>query len=237
MCENGISAGLDLAVGTDCRFPVAVIVLRIGQHLVDHGPQEGIVGQCRRVCSASPDSCCPVASLPSNSALLERHWNGMGTQTCSMHGYCCLGNAQSAHHSTPVSSALERHGNGLPVSWSRVYWFTGNRGRRRHAGGSVSSLRRCPGAGSRPHANKRGTAWLAVELDRDGRRQREPLRMHDPEVGQGGLLNGQRNPWQITLARAMRVGRSSERGVEYRTRPALELKQLRPFCDRPRLHR
>jgi hypothetical protein len=54
----------------------------------------------------------------------------------------------------------ERFWNAFAVGWRRVYGSAGNRGRRRHAGGITSSLRHCPGAGSRPHADKWGMAWL-----------------------------------------------------------------------------
>ena len=60
----------------------------------------------------------------------------------------------------------QRLANGSCVGWRCVSAFAGNRGRRRHAGGSVSSLRLCPGAGLQRHASKRGTDWLAVTANR-----------------------------------------------------------------------
>jgi hypothetical protein len=92
----------------------------------------------------------------------------MGTQICSMYGQPSPQEAQSARNQRRCGTPLERHGNAFGVGWPRVYGFAGNRGRRRHAGGSASSLRLCAGAGSRSHANKRGTAWLS----RDGEASR-----------------------------------------------------------------
>ena len=40
--------------------------------------------------------------------------------------------------SSPARAELERLWNAVPLGWRRVYWFAGNRGRRRHAGGSAS---------------------------------------------------------------------------------------------------
>jgi hypothetical protein len=61
----------------------------------------------------------------------------------------------------PLRFGRERFWNALSPHWRRMYWSAGNRDRRRPAGGSALSRRLCPGAGSRPHATKQGTAWLA----------------------------------------------------------------------------
>jgi hypothetical protein len=96
-------------------------------------------------------------SLLEPNMSITRNHNGTTTLTSRPR----FGTAENAAKQCSVNDCLartllERSWNAFAVGWRRVYGFAGNRGRRRHAGGSALSLRLCPGAGSSRHANKAG---------------------------------------------------------------------------------
>jgi len=101
--------------------------------------------------------------VPSTWMRLVRHWHAIRTDICSMYRDVSFRNPQFSPASlrrrlVGTASARHWHGNGTPAavgSW-RVFGFTGNRGRRRHAGGNAFSLRLCPGAGLQTARGQRG---------------------------------------------------------------------------------
>ena len=81
-------------------------------------------------------------------------------RTPSIHGENVPG-LRSLRPAGDLATPSQRLSNAAYVGWRCVFGFTGNRGRRRHAGGNAFSLRLCAGAVLQTACGQRGNKDLA----------------------------------------------------------------------------